>query len=349
MLTDLADKLRSYTGPDGYKLKVVEIDGWKTRGYAGQSLYDVVGHIFHHTASGQSSGLDAVTLNMCTYGRSDLPGPLCHLVLGRSGTVYVVAAGVANHAGPGSVGGSYVNVGNYYFLGTEMESDGISNDWTTAQLLAMPHLGAAIEIGYGNGNKDSFYQLGHKEYSSMGKIDPSFIDMNKLRSDINTCISGGTLSGVGSETEKDWFDMTTKEELSEVVFKQVERALSDAFTPGKPGVKFEGIPFRHLTRIEEKLDYVKNRVDIIWGGIFTDFSYTGNKKDLEPGIIKILKDNSKNTKNIDDKITTLSKIASNGGTLTNGAVSSVLGIDEGKLREILSEYLNSLEIGIKND
>lgn len=348
MLTDLADKLRSYTGFGGYKLKVVEIAGWKSRGYAGKSLYDVAGHIFHHTASNQSSGLDVVTLNLCTYGRSDLPGPLCQLMLGRSGTVYVVAAGLANHAGPGSVGGLYRDLGNYYFIGTEMESSGTSNDWTSAQLEAMPHLGAALEIGYGNGKKD-FYQLGHKEYSTMGKIDPAFIDMNKLRNDINTCISGGKLSDSGNNIEKDWFDMATKEELAEVVFRQVERAVTDAFTPGKPGVKFEGIPFRHLTRIEEKLDHVKNRVDIIWGGIFTDFSYTGNKNDLEPGIIKMLKENSKNTNNLDEKIDVLSRIASNGGTITNGAVSSVFGIDERKLREILDEYFNNLEIGVKND
>lgn len=346
MLTDLADKLRSYTGANGYKLNVVEVSGWKSRGYAGQSLYDVVGHIFHHTASNQSSGLDAVTLNLCTYGRSDLPGPLCQLMLGRSGTVYVVAAGLANHAGPGSIGSMYKDLGNYYLLGTEMESSGTSNDWTKAQLEAMPHLGAAIEIGYAKGKSD-FYQVGHKEYSSMGKIDPAFIDMNKLRDDINACISGGTVSG-SNNIEKDWFDMATKEELAEVVFKQVERAVSDAFTPGKPGVKFEGIPFRHLTRIEEKLDHVKGRVDIIWGGIFTDFSYTGDKKDLEPGIIKMLKDSAKNSKNIDEKLSVLSQVASNGGTITNGVVSSVLGIDENKLRAILSEYLNSLEIGTKN-
>lgn len=348
MLTDLADKLRSYTGPGGYKLKVVEIAGWKTRGYAGQSLYRVDGHIFHHTASNQSSGLDAVTLNLCVNGRSDLPGPLCQLLLGRSGTVYVIAGGLANHAGPGSVGGSYRDVGNYYFLGTEMESDGVSNDWTPAQLEAMPHLGAAIEIGYGNGNTEDFYQVGHKEYSSMGKIDPSFIDLNKLRDTINSYIISVKSGKIQKPEEKDWLDMVSKEELSNIVFKQAERAVTDALTPGKAGVKFAGLAYLQLSRMEEKIDRINNKVDSIWGGIFTDFSLSGDKNSMEPGIIKLLKENANKSKNIEDKIETLSNVVSTGGSITSGTVSSVLGIEETKLREILSEYLNNLEIGLND-
>lgn len=262
MLTDLADKLRSYSAPDGSKLTVVEVDGWQNRGYADQSLYGVYGHIFHHTASNQSSGLDVVTLNMCTYGRSDLPGPLCQLMLGRSGTVYVVAAGLANHAGAGYVPGVPKDMGNYYLLGTEMESDGVSNDWTEAQLRVMPHLGAAIEEAYGAGNR-GFIQVGHKEYSSQGKIDPSFIDMDDLRDNINSLLDGvDRSSGLSAQVE------TLKKEVKEVNENILDIHVKEIRT-GKTTTlsrevswlskNFEDI-FKSLARIETKLAELEKKV-----------------------------------------------------------------------------------------
>lgn len=253
MLTDLADKLRSYSAPDGSKLTVVEVDGWQNRGYAGQSLYDVRGHIFHHTASNQSSGLDVVTLNMCTYGRSDLPGPLCQLMLGRSGTIYVVAAGLANHAGAGYVPGVPQDMGNYYLLGTEMESDGVSNDWTEAQLRVMPHLGAAIEEGYGAGNR-GFIQVGHKEYSSMGKIDPSFIDMDELRDNINNLLDGidtSLAADIPAEVEK-VKEMT--ENILDIHVKEIRTGKTTTLSREVSWLSknFEDI-FKSLARIETKL------------------------------------------------------------------------------------------------
>lgn len=253
MLTDLADRLRSYSAPDGSKLTVVEVDGWQNRGYAGQSLYDVRGHIFHHTASNQSSGLDVVTLNMCTYGRSDLPGPLCQLMLGRSGTIYVVAAGLANHAGVGYVPGVPQDAGNYYLLGTEMESDGISNDWTEAQLRVMPHLGAAIEEAYGAGNR-GFIQVGHKEYSSQGKIDPSFIDMDELRDKINNLLDGvdtSSTANIPAEVEK-VKEMT--ENILDIHVKEIRTGKTTTLSREVSWLSknFEDI-FKSLARIETKL------------------------------------------------------------------------------------------------
>lgn len=189
-ITDLADKLRSYTAPDGSKLTVVETAGWKTRGYAGQSLTNVAGVLWHHTATPESAYArsNAPTLNILINGHSFLPGPLCQIGLGRDGTVYVVAAGLGNHAGRGRVG-NIVNTGNYHLIGIEMESSGVRDDWTAAQRRVMPHLGAALERGYGKG-KD-FLQIGHKEYSAEGKIDPAYIDMNALRQSINDLLYGG--------------------------------------------------------------------------------------------------------------------------------------------------------------
>ncbi|MBO9704462.1 MAG: hypothetical protein J7474_02950, partial [Arthrobacter sp.] len=71
MLTDLAAACRA-SG-----LKVIEVQGWSTRGYKGQSLADVRGVLWHHTATASVRGAvaGAPTLNMLTEGRSDLAGP----------------------------------------------------------------------------------------------------------------------------------------------------------------------------------------------------------------------------------------------------------------------------------
>ena len=259
MLTDLAQKLRAYTAPDGSKLTIVEVDGWQARGYAGQSLYDVRGHVFHHTASNQSAGLDAVTLNMCTYGRSDLPGPLCQLMLGRSGTVYVVAAGLANHAGRGYVPGVPQDMGNFYLLGTEMESDGISDDWTEAQLRVMPHLGAAIEEAYGQGDR-GFIQVGHKEYSSEGKIDPSFIDLDKLRDDINHLLDGIDPSGAQVQAIKKEVKKVS-ENILDIHVKEIRTGGTTTLSREVSWLSknFEDI-FKSLSYIETKLAQLEKKV-----------------------------------------------------------------------------------------
>src|SRR5690349_7156391 len=132
-------------------LTVVETAGWATRGYAGRDLIAVNGVIWHHTATGRSAFLsnNAPTLSMCINGRSDLPGPLCNIVIGRDGTVYLVAAGLANHAGRGSAPGIPTDMGTYYLIGIEMESSGVAPyDWTADQIRVAPYLGAALEEAY---------------------------------------------------------------------------------------------------------------------------------------------------------------------------------------------------------
>lgn len=194
-LTDLADVLRNYRAPDGSALTVVEVAGWKYRTYDSAGMSGNVGVVHHHTATNESAFAysDAPTLSLCVNGRSDLPGPLANIVFGRSGTVYVIAGGEANHAGVGELPGvGYRNVGNYYFLGIEAESSGIRDDWTEAQRRVWPHLAAALDEGYSGG--DIYFQIGHKEYSSEGKIDPAFTDMNQFRAEINTILQGGEIT-----------------------------------------------------------------------------------------------------------------------------------------------------------
>lgn len=262
-LTDLADTLRAYTAPDGSSLTVVEIDGWQSRGYAGQGLETVAGHMYHHTATAESafSYADCPTLNLLVNGRSDLPGPLCNIALGRSGTVYVIAAGLANHAGPGSAGGSYVNVGNAYFIGNEMESSGVRDDWTDAQQRVIPHLGAALERGYGD---STFIQMGHKEYSSMGKIDPAYMDMDTIRAGINDLLYSTTPTT--PPIQGDWLDMASKEDLKEALREVLNEPI--ARQGGEPGhtslIAEAAWKTARDNRLERKVDTMQGRVFHLW-------------------------------------------------------------------------------------
>ena len=76
-------------------LTVSEVDGWQTRGHGGLDKVKTI--VCHHTA-GPHAG-NAPSLNVVTNGRTGVSGPLSNFVLGRDGTVYVVAAGLCYHAG----------------------------------------------------------------------------------------------------------------------------------------------------------------------------------------------------------------------------------------------------------
>lgn len=166
MLTDLADACRK-SG-----LKVVEVDGWRTRGHGPMS--DVQTLVAHHTATSRAASGDYPSLRIVRDGRSDLPGPLAQLGLGRSGTVYVIAAGVAYHAG--ETWSSSQN--NWNAIGIEAEADGVSS-WDPAQVDAYARLCHALIEHYG---LSVARVQGHKEIAKPAgrKIDPNF-DMAAFR------------------------------------------------------------------------------------------------------------------------------------------------------------------------
>ncbi|MEV0697455.1 hypothetical protein AB0I53_05990 [Saccharopolyspora sp. NPDC050389] len=95
----LADVLR------GAGLRVVETDGWRDRAARGARPNRPVGVLNHHTATPASLARPAPTVRMCITGRPDLDGPLCHAVIAFDGTVRMVAAGRANHAGKAKASG----------------------------------------------------------------------------------------------------------------------------------------------------------------------------------------------------------------------------------------------------
>lgn len=113
-------------------LKVVELDGWHARGRpASTGGFAPVGVLWHHT--GDASNGKAYAEGILTKGRSDLPGPLCHLSIDRQGVVYLVAGGRANHAGEAKAAGSVAaGDGNTLYIGIEFQNTG-TEYWTDAQ------------------------------------------------------------------------------------------------------------------------------------------------------------------------------------------------------------------------
>lgn len=201
ILSNLANVLRAAG------LTVVEVEGWQNRGYLGRDLADVRGVLWHHTVASPASlaRMDAPSLNICTFGRSDVAGPLSQIVLGRSGTVYICAAGLSNHAGRGSAHGVPQDMGNYYLIGIEMESSGVAPfDWTADQLRVVPFLGAALEEAYLTDQApEDRIQISHQEYSSEGKIDPAGWPggMDGLRNSINAVLADEAVAPAPAQTK----------------------------------------------------------------------------------------------------------------------------------------------------
>ena len=154
-------------------LKVKVVPGWKTRGRpASTGGFNPVGVLCHHTATTVAWTVAAV-LRLLTGGRSGLPGPLCQFGLDRDGTVWLVAAGRANHAGQArAVGSVAAGDGNTLYIGIEAFNSGTGEPWSAAQYNAYVLLAAVIQVELtGNSHRAV---AGHKETSITGKVDPTF-------------------------------------------------------------------------------------------------------------------------------------------------------------------------------
>lgn len=155
-------------------LSVTEESGWQVRGHG--DVGAIKGVIAHHTAG--AKGGDAPDLQIVVQGRPDLAGPLAQLVLARSGTFHVIAAGKAWHAGAGLWRG--IHDGNSQMIGIEAENTGLQNDnpWPAAQIDAYAKGVAAILKHIG---ASPIMCAGHLEWAlPVGrKSDPSFSAGNR--------------------------------------------------------------------------------------------------------------------------------------------------------------------------
>ncbi|MER8042703.1 peptidoglycan-binding protein [Streptomyces sp. NPDC094032] len=190
-----ADRLVAALRAEG--VTVVEHDGWRThnRNHAGD-WGPVVGVMIHHTVS---SGT-AASVRICNDGYEGLPGPLCHGVIAKDGTVHLLSAGRANHAGGGDPsvlqavitetygtrppaprehqGSAGAIDGNSRFYGFECINLGNGVDpWPPAQLLAIERVSAALCHAHSWGARSV---IGHSEWSDW-KNDPRGFGMPAMR------------------------------------------------------------------------------------------------------------------------------------------------------------------------
>jgi hypothetical protein len=157
-------------------LDVRAVDGWQGRGRP--YTFDPEGTAFHHTASSKTSG-NAPSLGIVVNGRADIPGPLCNLLIGRNGTVFLIAAGYANHAGYGGpLRGIPKDSGNKFLIGVEVENNGIGENWSR-ELIRACDLTFAVCLEFVHRRPGR--HMGHKEWAPDRKIDPAGVDMRKDR------------------------------------------------------------------------------------------------------------------------------------------------------------------------
>ena len=188
-----------------------ETPSWRTR-HNGSGWGDVQGFLWHHTGD---DAADDVDLRIVRDGRAGLPGPLCQFGLRDDGSVDLVAAGAANHAGGGDpLVLAAVSRGNYgayppksryahgqagsvggnaHFYGVETYYSGTHKP-TGPVARTMPLLAAAIIDALDRIDNTKSWSaksaIGHKEWQR-GKVDPGNVDCATLRTQTQELLDTG--------------------------------------------------------------------------------------------------------------------------------------------------------------
>ena len=185
----LASRLERAVKRAGVKYRAQS--GWRSRGRG--AMGSIASIMCHHTA-GPASG-NTPSLNVVTNGRPGLSGPLAQLFLARDGTVILVAAGRANHAGRVSSN----RYSNSHSIGIEAEATGVSS-WPAAQMDAYAKLCKALIDEF---NLPVSRVIGHAEAAVPRgrKVDPNF-SMNGFRKKVGGSKGGVSQEGGGGSTYK---------------------------------------------------------------------------------------------------------------------------------------------------
>ncbi|MDR6975388.1 hypothetical protein J2X68_002072 [Streptomyces sp. 3330] len=272
-----ADALVSALRAEG--VTVVEHSGWRAnnRNHKG-SWGPVNGVVVHHTVTSGTS--DSVSL--CFNGHSALPGPLCHGVIAKDGTVHLVGNGRANHAGRGD--GDVLKAviaekalpapnrndtdGNVHFYGFECVNLGDGKDpWPAVQLDAMVRASAALCRAHG---WSAASVIGHKEWTST-KIDPRGFTMADFRARVAARLGKPTTPtpGTGTGTGKPqfqpfpgaaWFRKNPRSAIVTALGKRLVAVGCSAYASG-PGPQWTEADRLSYAKWQRKLGYTGSSAD----------------------------------------------------------------------------------------
>ncbi|WP_406336654.1 N-acetylmuramoyl-L-alanine amidase [Streptomyces zaomyceticus] len=204
---------------------IVEMPGWRThnRGQRGDGWGDVHATMVHHTA-GEGSGL----ADYCYRGNADLPGPVCHDFLARTGRLYLVGNGRTNHAGM-VARNAYDAVlnelaehpapgpdeldGNARSYGLEVENSGAADrPWPKAQYDTAVRVQAA-RCRFHGWSANSVWA--HKEATRRKPLDPR-IPMDTFRADVAERLRHPASWSPGDPEEEDPVMALSQEDVDRV-------------------------------------------------------------------------------------------------------------------------------------
>ncbi|MER7930469.1 peptidoglycan-binding protein [Streptomyces sp. NPDC096057] len=273
-----ADSLVAALRAEG--VSVVEHEGWRTHNRNSKGSWGPVnGVVIHHTVT---SGTTA-SVNLCYNGHSELPGPLCHGVIAKDGTVYLVGNGRANHAGSGD-GDVLAAVvaekatlpapnenntdGNVHFYGFECVNLGDGKDpWPAVQLEAMVRASAALCRAHGWSARSV---IGHKEWTNT-KIDPKGFAMSDFRSRVEARLGEKPAGSTGSAPKPSkpeyepfpgaaWFKKHPKSAVVTAMGKRLVANGCSAYTEG-PGPQWTDADRASYSKWQRKLGYTGASAD----------------------------------------------------------------------------------------
>ncbi|MFI2430260.1 peptidoglycan-binding protein [Streptomyces sp. NPDC018693] len=266
-----ADALTSALRAEG--VTVVEHPGWRTHNRNHRGTWGPVnGVIIHHTVTSGTTP----SVELCFNGHSTLPGPLCHGVIAKDGTVHLVGHGRTNHAGTGDA--DVLNAvitertplpppnqnntdGNARFYGFECVNLGDGKDpWPEPQLDAIVRTSAAICRAHGWSARSV---IGHKEWTNT-KIDPRGFAMTDLRDRIAARLTKRPATGPSPQPTPAakyqpypgaaWFKKNPRSPIVTAMGKRLVAVGCSAYTKG-PGPQWTDADRRSYAKWQRKLGY----------------------------------------------------------------------------------------------
>ncbi|MFI6545207.1 peptidoglycan-binding protein [Streptomyces prunicolor] len=255
---------------------VVEHTGWRTNNRNSKGGWGPVnGVVIHHTVTSGTAG----SVSLCFNGHSALPGPLCHGVIAKDGTVHLVGNGRANHAGSGD--GDVLKAvvaqsatlpapnqnntdGNVHFYGFECVNLGDGKDpWPAVQLEAMVRASAALCRAHG---WNAHSVIGHKEWTNT-KIDPRGFTM----ADFRIRVAGRLGTKVTTPTKPanpayqpfpgaDWFKKNPRSAIVTAMGKRLVAVGCSAYSSG-PGPQWTAADKASYAKWQRRLGYTGTAAD----------------------------------------------------------------------------------------